>query len=39
MIEPDDVCEPEWVDWYRMTPAERWLASEQLLDARAALTP
>ncbi|MEO7685206.1 MAG: hypothetical protein ABIU86_14850 [Gemmatimonadaceae bacterium] len=29
-IEPDDICEPEWADWYRLTPAERWEQSAQL---------
>lgn len=29
-IEPEDLCEPEWADWYRLTPAERWMASAQL---------
>jgi hypothetical protein len=22
--------EPEWLDWYRMTPMERWAAQEQM---------
>ncbi len=30
MVDIDDICEPEWVEWYRMTPAERWKESEKL---------
>ena len=30
LLEPEDVCEPEWAAWYRLSPLERWLASEQL---------
>lgn len=29
-LEPEDVCEPEWAAWYRLTPAERWVESTQL---------
>lgn len=29
-IEPEDLCEPEWVEWYRLTPGERWMASARL---------
>lgn len=31
MITIEDVCEPEWAEWYRMTPPERWAASQRLL--------
>jgi hypothetical protein len=24
MIEIDEFCEPEWADWYLLTPEERW---------------
>ena len=24
------VCEPEWLDWYRLTPQERWRESMKL---------
>jgi hypothetical protein len=30
MIEPEDVVGPEWAEWYRMTPQERWQASARL---------
>lgn len=30
VIEPEDIVEGEWADWYRLTPLERWLASERL---------
>jgi hypothetical protein len=25
-----EVCEPEWLDWYRLTPQERWRESMKL---------
>lgn len=30
LIDLDDWCEPEWSEWYRLTPAERWSASCRL---------
>jgi hypothetical protein len=30
MIQPEDIAEPEWADWYRLTPGERWAESEKL---------
>jgi len=30
MIQPEHVAEDEWVDWYRLTPLQRWLESERL---------
>ena len=24
------ICEPEWLEWYRMTPQERWRESMKL---------
>ena len=24
VVAVEDLYEPEWVDWYRMTPEERW---------------
>jgi hypothetical protein len=30
MLEPEDVVEGEWADWYRLTPLERWRESEKL---------
>jgi len=32
MIQPEEILEPEWVEWYRMTPLERWQATDQLWD-------
>lgn len=29
-LEPEDVCEPEWAAWYRLTPAQRWTESARL---------
>jgi len=26
----DDIVEPEWVEWYHLTPTERWAASERM---------
>jgi hypothetical protein len=33
MIDPEDICGPEWAEWYRMTPAERWAESAKLWTA------
>ena len=30
MIDIEDVCEPEWAEWYLMTPQQRWAESEKL---------
>lgn len=30
LIEPEDICEGEWADWYRLTPQERWRETEKL---------
>jgi hypothetical protein len=30
MLEAIDHCEPEWADWYLMTPAQRWAESTKL---------
>lgn len=30
MIDADDVIEGEWVEWYRLTPLERWRESARL---------
>ena len=37
MIEPEDICEPEWAEWYRMTPQERWAESQKLWSTYLAL--
>ncbi len=33
MIEPEELVDPEWAEWYRLSPAERWLESEKLWDS------
>jgi len=30
MISLEDICEGEWVDWYKLTPLERWHESDKL---------
>jgi hypothetical protein len=30
VVEIEELYEPEWVDWYRMTPEERWNESARL---------
>lgn len=30
MIKPEDIYDPEWIEWIRMTPAERWAESQKL---------
>ena len=30
MIDIHDHCEPEWAEWYLLTPEERWRAQDQL---------
>ena len=30
MIEPEDLVGPEWAQWYRLTPQERFRESEKL---------
>jgi hypothetical protein len=30
MIQPEDVVDGEWAEWYRLTPVQRWLESEKL---------
>jgi len=30
MIDPEELLEPEWVEWYRLSPIERFKASQQL---------
>ncbi len=29
-LQPEDVCDAEWADWYRLTPAQRWQESQKL---------
>ncbi len=29
MVDFEDIVEPEWLDWYRKTPRERLLATEE----------
>jgi hypothetical protein len=37
LIDPEDLVGPEWAEWYRMTPAERWEASMKLWETYLAL--
>ena len=30
MIQTEHLVEDEWVEWYRLTPVQRWLESEKL---------
>lgn len=30
VIQPEDICEPEWAAWYRLTPEERWEKSQAM---------
>jgi hypothetical protein len=30
MIDAEDIVGPEWAEWYRMTPQQRWDASARL---------
>ena len=34
---PEQMVEGEWVEWYRLTPVERWLESEKLWQTYLAL--
>ena len=29
-IDPEDLVGPEWAEWYRMSPIERWEASARM---------
>ena len=29
-VSPEELVGEEWAEWYRLTPAERWLESEKL---------
>lgn len=33
MVEPEQIVNPEWAEWYRLLPAQRWLESEKLWQA------
>jgi hypothetical protein len=37
MIEPEQLVGDEWAEWYRLTPAQRWLESEKLWQTYLAL--
>lgn len=30
MVEPEEIVEGEWAEWYRLTPLQRWHASGEL---------
>ena len=37
MVDIDDICEPEWAQWYQMTPQQRWQESQKLWHTYLAL--
>jgi hypothetical protein len=37
MIQPEDLVDAEWAEWYRLTPIQRWLESEKLWQTYLAL--
>jgi hypothetical protein len=37
MIQPEQLVEGEWAEWYRLTPVQRWLESEKLWQTYLAL--
>ncbi|MBE0545170.1 MAG: hypothetical protein IH623_27855 [Verrucomicrobia bacterium] len=37
MIQPEQLVGDEWAEWYRLTPAQRWLESEKLWQTYLAL--
>ena len=37
MIQPEELVGDEWAEWYRLTPAQRWLESEKLWQTYLAL--
>jgi hypothetical protein len=37
MIQPEELVESEWAEWYRLTPVQRWLDSEELWQTYLAL--
>jgi hypothetical protein len=30
MLQPESVCDPEWLAWYLLTQQQRWAESERL---------
>jgi len=37
VIAPEDIIEAEWLDWYRLTPLERWHESHKLREQYLAM--
>ena len=37
MIDPEALVGPEWAEWYRLTPEQRWEESMKLWDTYLAL--
>jgi hypothetical protein len=37
VIQPEDIVEGEWADWYRLTPLESWHQSQKLCAAYLAM--
>ncbi len=37
MVQPEELVGDEWAEWYRLTPVQRWLESENLWQTYLAL--
>jgi hypothetical protein len=37
MLDLESVIDPEWLEWYRLTPQERWAQNQQLWETYLAL--
>lgn len=37
MLDYETFCEPEWMDWFGLTPEQRWRESERLWQTYLAL--
>ena len=37
MVPIEDICDPEWAEWYLMTPQQRWRESQKLWKTYLAL--
>jgi len=36
MLQPEQLVDAEWAEWYRLTPVQRWMESEHRTDANPA---
>jgi hypothetical protein len=37
MLDYETFCDPEWLEWYRLTPQQRWAESQKLWQTYLAL--